>query len=406
MGTALAGNNNDEAERALRQATQVSSNEWRCWVGLGNFLTSKNCSSLFPTNWQSEISPGRPISQKVLAYRPSAELLNRVETTSQEADRCFDRAIAIAPKNSEVFLQHAGHMSMSSWQNCFIRYYRGGEPLTDNALFLNFFSQEMIADLKKASELNPKDYQCIGLAAYFDFMREVSMDRSKDLKAKNLPDTSQQFLHDAITRLENLSGNPDKIMAAGAFENLGMLNMIFENKPEALKDFRQAVALDPTRDQAWDMVEDMLIDSPDEFLAAARARLKIDDSARNHMILSRIFSGPMNKLSEAATEAKIAEKLETNNPVPLLQFIAIDLKQSAETNHLTMAATNLVRVYPIIRAMPESNEKQKRLSEWILNEIIFNALTGDQDDAKEILATFTKRFPDDKTGKALFDILN
>ncbi len=38
-GEALAGlNQNDKAESYYRRAVLVSSNDWRCWAGLGNFL--------------------------------------------------------------------------------------------------------------------------------------------------------------------------------------------------------------------------------------------------------------------------------------------------------------------------------------------------------------------------------
>jgi len=85
LGEALNGlNKNEEAESVYRQATLVSSNEWRCWVGLGNFLANEY-ELLFPENMRSQVSfSAQMLSQAVLDYRPSP----RLYTTNQNA-RCL-----------------------------------------------------------------------------------------------------------------------------------------------------------------------------------------------------------------------------------------------------------------------------------------------------------------------------
>lgn len=399
----------DEAEHDFRKATLVASNDWRCWVGLGNFLPSKYFSSMFPTNLLNQIAPGQMLSQAVLDYRPSAESLKKAEAARDEASRCFDRAMTIAPKEPELFLQRAGYMSTSNWQSCFFRHYRNHEEIGTNEWLLTFFSKETIANLQKASELNPKDYQYISLAAYFEWYNAALQNRGSFNPAPdNLPEATRHFIHGSMTRLENLSGDTDKKTAVGALENFGILNMVFGNKQEATADFRRAVALDPTREQSWDLLLSMLLfsASPDELLSVAQARLKIKDSARNHIILSKILAQRMSKWSEATEQAEIAEKLETNNSVPPLLLAAIALKQSAQTNYLSVARTNLVRTYVILQKMPDDDEKRKRGREWWLNTIIFDILNNQPDLAKNTASDFFKFFPDDETAKEILKMLN
>jgi tetratricopeptide (TPR) repeat protein len=352
--------------------------------------------------------PGQVPPKAILDYRPSAETLEKSEAMRDEAARCFDRAMAIAPKEPEVFFQRAGYMSMSNLQNCYIRYYRDGEKITTNEWLLAFISKETIANLQKASELKPKDYQYVSLAAYFEWFNAKLQSKAVSFDPDTLPDAARQFIHDSMIRLENLSEDADKKIAAGALENLGMLNMMFGNMPEATTDFRRAVALDSTRGQSWDLLFISLFDSasPDELLAVAQARLKIDDSARNHIVLSKIFAQKMGKWKEATEQAEIAEKLETNNIVPPLLLAAIALKQSEQTNYLSIAGTNLIRAETIQQKMPKGNELMKRTREWGLDTIIYYILNNQTDWAKYTLNKFSKLFPDDETAKEISKFLN
>jgi len=398
-----------EAESSFRKATLVSSNEWRCWVSLGNFLPNEYFFSMFPTNFWSQIVPGQPLSQEILDYRPSAEALKKAEAARDEASRCFDQAMVIAPKEPEVFFQRAGYMSSSNWQNCFFLHYRDSEEIDPKKWFLAFFSPETITNLKRAAELKPKDYQYISLAAYFEYFVSVMQANATNFTTDMLPDKTRQSIHSAMTRLENLSEDPNKKIAAGAFENLGFLNMTFENKSEATTDFRRAVALDPTREQAWDLLLLMLLESAspnkDEVLAVCESRLKVKASARNHLILAKTFAG-MKKWHEASEQAEIARQQETNDIVPPLMLAAIALKQSAQTNNLSIARTNLARANIIQQKMPENDENRKRTREWGLNMIIFYVLNGQLEWAKYTANEFLKLFPNDETAKEILKMLN
>src|SRR5215469_13162699 len=149
LGEALTGlGKMDEAESVYRKATLVSSNDWRCWVGLGNFLPFRSFPSMFPENIRRQMIFSQAPPQETLDYRPPLEALKRAEDSLNEASLCFDRAIAIAPKESKVFFQRAGYMSVSNWQNCFFLHYRDSEKI-DSSMWFAFFSKDTIANLQK-----------------------------------------------------------------------------------------------------------------------------------------------------------------------------------------------------------------------------------------------------------------
>lgn len=400
----------DEAEHNFRKATLVSSNEWRCWVGLGNFLPNQYFFSMFPTNLLSQVGPGQMPSQAVLNYRPSAEVLGKAEAACDEASRCFEHAVAIAPKEPEVFFQQAGYMSISNWQNCFFRCYRENENISSKTWILSFFSPETTANLKKAGELKQKDYEYISLAAYFEYFVPMIQADVADFTKNMLPEKTRLSIQRAMTRLENLSEDPDPKSAAGALENLGFLNMAFGNKPAAATNFRRAVALDPTREQSWDLLLATFVEagSPEEKVAACEAQLKQKDSARNHLLLARAFQY-QKKWDKAGEQAEAALVMDSNNVVGHLELLALAIKRSADTNFMAKAFEEFDHAQAAYEKSPDNNEKQIRWRELTLNVAILYGLENTPDYQKAANAwvdAVLKNNPNDQQARDISKSLN
>jgi tetratricopeptide (TPR) repeat protein len=401
----------EEAENAYRKAVLVSSNEWRCWVGLGNYLANRPFPTMLPEKLRNQITYAPvPPTQEILNYRPSSETLGKAEASIGEASRCFGRAVALAPKESDVFFQCAGFMSVSNYQNCLFRHYRTGEEISAPQWSLAFFSQETIANLQKAADLSPKDPELNGLVASFEFFRAVLLHNrsSTNYSIEWLPDKTRRSIHSTMTRLQNLSELPDKKTAAGALEKLGFLNMTFQNNMEAVVDFRRAVALDPTREASWDMLLGAMLDSgasPEELTSVCESRLKYNNSARNHLLLAKALTKEQ-KWDDAAAQAVMAGKLETNNVVPPLFCAAIALKESAQTNYLTAAKICMNYADAIRKTIPVKEQKVEWWREFMLNGAILHALDGQPKLAKDWVGEVLKDYPNDETAKGILEALN
>lgn len=397
----------DEAESVYRKATLISSNDWRCWVRRGNFLAKEYYFLLFPENLRSQIIPTQPPPQGVLDYRPTADALAKSEAFCNEASWCFDRAMALAPKEPDVFFQRAGYMSISNWQNCFFRYYRDNEKIDSSVWLLAFFSKETIANLQKAAELSPQNYDYISLAAYFEWFNAMIQVAPKNYTPDILPDATHRSLRDAMIRLETLSQNSDKKLAAGALERLGILNMFFGNSKAATGNFRQAVSLDPTREQSWDMLLGSIADSgtPEEKIAACELRLKYKDSARNHLLLARAFEH-QKKWDKAGEQSEAALKLEPNNIIAHLELLALCLKQSSNPKYLTIANQDMSSASTNAVSQMSMDEELKRAREILLNTSIFMGLSNQPEQAKELLKTSVlKTNPNDEIAKEIMNAL-
>jgi tetratricopeptide (TPR) repeat protein len=401
----------EEAENAYRKAVLVSSNEWRCWDGLGNYLANHPFFMMFPEKLRNQFTIGPvPPPHEILDYRTTPKSFKKAEASLGEASRCFDVAMALAPKEPDVFFQHAGFICTSNWQSCFFRHSRNREEISASQWSLTFFSQETIANLQKAADLSPKDFGLNSLVAYFEWFRAALLAHwpSNNFTIDMLPEKTKQSIHSTMTRLEDLSEAPDKKAAAGALENLGFLNMTFQNVTEAKVDFRRAVALDPTREASWDLLLGAMLNSgasPEEIVSVCESRLKHQNSVRNYLLLAKALTKE-EKWDEAAVQAEIAGKLETNNIVPPLFIEAIALKKSAATNYLAAAKLCMKRADAIWQTIPTSDRKVEWWREFMLNGAILHALAGQPKMAKDWVDEVLKDYPNDETAKEILKALD
>jgi tetratricopeptide (TPR) repeat protein len=271
-------------------------------------------------------------------------------------------------------------------------------------------SPETIANLKKAAEFSPGNCDFIGIEAFFEWMAAEMPVKFRSLTRDELPPDTRQSIDGSIARLQELSESPDEKLAAKAFEYLGMLNFISGNSREAASDFRRAVALDPTRERSWDMQLAMGLkdpDFPDEAVAICKSRLKYNNSARNHLFLSKAYQHK-NEWSEAAAEAEVAANLDTNYIIAPLMLAAIDLEQSVDANLLPKAKEQLDHAYALLGRMNSGSESEQRWREISLNGAILCGLLATPDSekmAKQVLGQVLKYYPGDETAKAILEAL-
>jgi tetratricopeptide (TPR) repeat protein len=396
---------NGAAENAYRKSVLVSSNEWRCWVRLGNFLANEPFDTMFPKKLSGQFAPSpRQPPQQVLDYRPSPEALKRAEAACDQASRCFDHAMALAPKEPEVFLQRAGFISVSNWQSCLFRHFRTGEEIPSLRWSSAFFSPETCANLRKVAQLDDRNYEFISLAAYFEWFRAmIQANWPANFTVKMMPEESRQSIRNAMTRLDVLSKNSDTKLAVGALVNLGVLNVTFGDHAAASDDFKRAVALDPANETSWDMLLATMLSqnvSPEELVTVCQSRLNHKNSARNHLLLAKclVRSG---KWTDATAQAIAAGRLETNNIISPMLIAAIALKQSAQTNYLPIAGANLIRAGEILERIPEGEEQRERTRELGLNMIILYVLDHHPDMARSTANDYLKFFPDSDAAKEI-----
>ena len=410
-GEALSGLGQDQkAESYFRRAVLVSSNDWHCWTGLGNFQRQRFGNVLFRglTNVAELVtimtSPDTP------DFRPTPANLKEAQALETEAANCFDRAVSVAPKDAEPYLQRGGFQAMAYGQNGLLRHFKNSEPFDTTLWAAGFYSSGLVTNLQMAAALNPRNPEYVGATACLTWGHAMADSHGQLSSPADLPADAQQYLHGAITRLENLAQNPDHIVAAAAEKNLGVLHMVLGDQPDAAADLKRSVALDPSRDDAWDLMLAFQIGtaSPEELSAICEARLKSKDSARNHLLMARALQR-QQKWSQAAEQAQAVLALDPSNVVAEVELLALALKQSDDPRQINHASAMMSDLTQTIGNLPPGIQAAKRRREVLLDLAIAGGLINTPEAgkiAKVCLALVLREHPDDQTARDILSALD
>lgn len=410
-GRALSGlGQYQKAEEYFRRAVLVSSNEWRCWTGLGDFQRQHFGNVLFrgltnSAEWVTILtSPDTP------DFHPTPANLKEAEDLEAGAAKCFDQAVSVAPKEPEPYLQRGGFQAMAYGQNGLLQHFKNNEPFDTNLWAAGFYSSGLVTNLQMAAELSPRNPEYVGATACLTWSRAMAELHGQYSSPADLPADTQQYIRHAITRLENLAQDPDQTLAAAAEKNLGVLHMVLGDQSDAAADMKRSVALDPSRDDAWDLMLAFQIGSatPEELAAICEARLKSKDSARNHLLMARALQR-QRKWAQAAEQSQAALAQEPDSVVAEVELLALALKQSDDPDQLDRASNIMPDLTRMLGNLPPGIEAAKRRREVLLDLAIAGGLINTPEAgkiAKVCLALVLRENPNDQTARDILSALD
>jgi tetratricopeptide (TPR) repeat protein len=385
-----------EAESVLRRAVQVAPGEWRCRVALGRFLDREARQSVL-----------EGASADAETGKPAADDVSLAQTRMDEAGECFDRAVNLAPTEPEVWFRRGMHRCLRQMVLNQIRFAKGGDDsLTD--IFDGCFSPESLADLQHAARLSPEDYQLIGATALFEIysITDRKVRAATPFSWDSLPEKTQASLRGAVTRLENLAQSPNPRTAAGALEVLGILEGPVLHEPNrCIASLRQALAIQPTREHAWEVLVATLAQGRryDELLATCENQVKQTNSARTHLLLAKAYE-KLKQWDDSEVAARMAASEDGDDFSADLSLAALLLKRSGDDDSaLSEADEWLKRSEAVLNRTPPALRGRDQVIDLTLTRGIYYALTGEMDTAREFVKTVIQR---DKDNKFAHDILS
>ena len=381
LGRALEGTGEfQEAESLLRQALRASPKSWQCELALGRFLDSRAREDILDRPHTAP-SPG------AISDHPASADVALAGKRLDEAGGCFDRAVALAPGEPEVYFRRALHRCLRKAVLKDIGL-NTGDSTEETGPFSDFFSRESLADLQRASRLSPQDYQLIGAAALFEIYGDnTAKGRADggDLSWNSLPDKSQRSVREAMTRLENLAQNPDPRVASGALETLGILQGPALHDPSScITQLRRALALDPSRELSWEMLVGSLARSGryEEMLATCEDRARRDDTSHSHLLLAKAYER-LRQWENCEEEARIAVQEDGNNFAADLSLGALLLRQGQDASTLAEANDWLTKAEQALNKVPAPQRGRQQIIELTLTRSIYLALTDDVETARQ-----------------------
>jgi len=391
LGWSLAGaGRTAEAETILRRAA-AGPKEWRPQVALGRFLDSKARDTL------SLAAPPASLAEDTALARSQLD----------EAGKCFDLAAAAAPTESEPLLRRALHRTLRAS----LLNQISAAGIVDESFdpLAGCFPPESIADLRKASQLDEVDFDLAGATAMYEIYG-ASVTHGKvnwnKLDWNSLPGPAQTSLRDTFNHLEALGRNPDDHVAAGALEELGILQgPILHQVDRGIESLRRSVALQPSRHHAWEVLVTTLARAGrnEELLTVCDDLVKQDDSSRSHLLLAKAHER-LKHWDSCEEEARQAVEANPDDPAATTALAAVLLRRSNnDPDVLSEADDWLNRAETAVRKIEPNRRDRQQIIDLTLTRGIYFALTGEYDTARHWVQTVLER---DRNNQFARDILS
>jgi tetratricopeptide (TPR) repeat protein len=394
FGEALSASSKQaEAERVLRQAVEVAPREWRAWVALGIFLSGRRDKVLLGDVETRDTTDLEVLVQRfaqLLQKKPSPEQIEKSQKLADEARHCFDRAVAVAPREPQVYVRRATFGSLEGILQSVV-HALGGEPRNSPTTFFGaMLSPDRLADWRQVARLSPHDFDTIGAVALVDVVslliqREPQSNPFEDPDVwETLPEKTQRSVREAVAKLARLAQSKETHPAAGASTVQGLLQtMIMRDDPGAEASFRRAISLEPSREQAWDLLTQLLNNDEDRYddeIALCKERLKRNDSARGRMLLARAYQEG-NQLGDAEEQVQAALRLAPDDFTANLALAVLLIKRSEDAGVLSRVRELLTKAGAALGASPDPKDWADHAVTWG----ICLALSGDPGSARQQL---------------------
>ncbi len=339
-----------------------------------------------------------------LGERASADELAEANRRYAEAQSCFDKAVALAPREPQVYLQRSFHFLNQSARLAFHQTTEKPDEVARQV-----FAPGFLPDLWQAARLSPTNYAIIRAAAFYEAVAhglpQMAKIQQSERLVDRLPKESVQRIREAMTWLENLTRSKDPNLAAGAFTGHGILRFLVDSDRSSLDDLRRSIALEPSRNYVWDAVIALMgADRKfSELIPLCQQRLKDRDTAHNRFCLAKVYA-LSGDYSKAEKELRTAPTREPDNLQYNLALAAV-LMKSGDDLDLVRASRFLLKAKQACEQWLGGNptdEQRHEVIDFLLTAAIYHGLTGAPELARQSLSLV---FQSDKNNARASEIL-
>jgi tetratricopeptide (TPR) repeat protein len=398
----------DEAESVLRKAVKLAPKQSQCWGALGRYLESAAATKLEPKNANNTSDS----TDKSTPLRPSAEQLAAAQRLLDEAESCFDKAVAASTNSALPYVQRAMH----TWAKYYYRQAFNkarGQQDDEQKVARSIAATEALPDLEKAVQLNPKDFRVVGTAVFmqvFSANTKKNEPRMQMVKFDEMDDQNQKSVRGKMALLENASQSAEPKSAAAATEMLAFCQgPLLGDLAGCLESLRRAVHLDKSREGAWHMLiagmagQGRLQDAA----PICEENIAHKDSALNRLMYAKILF-KLHRLPQADEQAKAALRLDMNDFAANVAVAAIALKRGTNLTDLISAEQPLARAEAAVQTRLDVDRDAARQSmiDFCLTKAIYCGLTERLDTARQYAEHVFRLDPENQEAKEVLSALN
>ncbi len=373
----------EEAESRFREAVRLAPKEWKCWFGLAAYAGDQ-ASAWLVQELHRRVVGVEQLAAHLASHKPTPEQIRRSQEWLRESKAAFDRAVELAPEEPEVFLRRGLNTGLARFiENC-IAWVRGeGEPPN---IVRGMYSPDALPDFKQAARLAPQSYRINATALLFELGLHAALqpDMARQGPLWNiLSDSARQSVGHGLARLERIAESERPRDAAGALELLGLFHVWVQGDTvRASACCQRAVALDPAREQAWDVLAGLAASEgkDEDLLRVCEARVRQRDTARNRIALAKTLFR-LKRMEQAAGQVKLALQRSPDDFIARLTQAALLLRRSGDADALAEAGRllrqGIERREDFARKSKDDDQTRYTMIDLVLLSAICAALEDD-----------------------------
>lgn len=392
-----------EAEKLLRDAVKLAPKEWSVWRDLGKYLSTQFMTTLYDKSQR----PDKTGTFSVASPERSARTLK----LTAEVLECMDRAVILAPQQSEIYMerstlrstvagiQHMAQLTLPSSAN-------GAEIF--QVMFKTFLDPKNRQDLQNAS-LRGETAFLKGTPALYDVMLSAVDYAQKtpnlspnegyaNFYGKNYSaysEATRDTAEKAVTALSKFaSTDPKQKALAEALR--GSLLLMMGQRDQGLAQSRAALKERPAYTLLMNMIINLALSEKNLPLLEEvfNEALKTSDTPRNRISLAKVYQNT-GRQKEKAQQVELALKKDGKDLLALLSAATLAF-QSDRAANFSKAVGYLKQVDSLPNKDPDLHRHYEilRAVQWLVLgnkeeciERIQAVLTADKDNeqARDVL---------------------
>ena len=384
-----------EALPHLQKAVTLEPENSECWLAFGIYHQEQAWRALAS---DPSIYAGAAFLEALndfIAGAGEGVDIERTERFLDSARDSFEKATRFGPDNPKAYARRGTFRAFEAAVRAAIQSVQNDAPLS-RPLRMALITPEAIGDFQRAAELDSANVSRVSLAAFLPLFASIygeHLDETalwQDFVPRLAPGHAAP-VRSAITQLEALGEADNPETAAAAAEMLGCVKLlVFRDSPGAMKSFRAALALDPERERAWDLLTLELNRRAQfaELLEHCSQRVILSPSVRNYIFLAKACerTGDYTKAEWIVLTALASSPNDFHANLALANLL---LKRPNHASFLGRVQDSITKAE---RHMGPSPTAQNHL-DLALTKALFFALSDQPEKAREILKRAQRSAP-------------
>jgi tetratricopeptide (TPR) repeat protein len=393
-------------EAEALEAVRYSPRDYRCWRALGQSRVQRVIQPFIGIE-QGSLLAKRLTWDQLFELIPAEQLspdqLKQTESRLQEASKCFDKAVSLAPEEPEAY---QWRLTFQYAAFCFRLMLSGLQPQLLADCCRGFQDSDIFNDARDIVRLRPDDPESLDQQAYMYWLAAMYIEGGKTKPPETASDEDDIFdvcdhlsneakknIALSVKSLEKLAKSDQPGPAASACRHLALCFAFLGDIGKAEVQSTRAIELEPTCEESWDSL-----------LTCRRSQDKKDHGRRTYEVCKqklRYFPTPRTQLflARECVDLQLLDEAEgalrtalKDHPDDIPCWLGLTATLLLKDDRPETVAEVRRILNQMLKVVPQGNDKDQR-AELVFLEATCEALEGQTDLSFRLFKSMASNHP-------------